>query len=307
MKNICFVVFAVAAISLSFLLLLSGCGVLPFASGNSGESPIPGINAENYPRIDASTANMPLLAQLYSELVGVTLEEAQTMVSVSGGTGAVWRNIMWEGGADLLIAYEAPEPVMRDIKEAGVDLEITPVGRDGLVFLVHKSNPIESLTTEQLRDIYTGTITDWSEVGGTPGAISPFQRNAESGSQTLFLKLLMDGTEPASPASELVPGSMGGLMEAVASFDGSGGAIGYSVYYYADLMYANPDLKLLSVDDVAPTTGSIKSGEYPLINDFYLVLRADSPEGSPARLIRDWLLTDKGAALMERANYVSVR
>ena len=312
------------AICLVLILALSGCGATPQGGApeppaptepptppgqeeqaGQGRTGIPGLNAENYPLVDGSTANMPLLAKLYSEICGVSVEEAESMVSVSGGTGAAWRSFLW-GGSDILIVYEAPDGIPEEFEEAGIQLEIDPIGRDGLVFLVNKANPVNDLAAGQLRDIYTGRITDWQDAGGAPGPITAFQRNPDSGSQTLFLKLLMDGIEPMKPPVELVPASMSGFIEAVAGFDGSGGAIGYSVFYYADLMYANPDLKILSVDGVAPSFDSISGGEYPLINDFYIVIRADAPSGSPERLLRDWLLTDEGAALLKEARYVPV-
>jgi phosphate transport system substrate-binding protein len=109
------------------------------------------------------------------------------------------------------------------------------------------------------------------------------------------------------PPVELVPGSMAGLIEAIAAFDGAGGAIGFSVFYYADLMYSNPDLKLLSVNGIAPSFDSIYHEEYPLVNDFFVVIRADAPQDSPERLLRDWFLTDEGTALLRSANYVPVR
>lgn len=292
----------------ALLLILAGCGASQAESGQAvpEAGALPGVDAGNYPRVDGSTANMPLMARLYSEICGVPLKDAEALISASGGTGQVWRNMLY-GGADLLLVYEAPEGVKEDIAREGLKLEISPLGRDGLVFIVNKSNPVDNLTAEQLRDIYTGKIIDWAEVGGSAGPISPFQRNEESGSQTLFLKLLMGGAEPMTPPVELVSGSMGGLIEAVAEYDGSGGAIGYSVYYYASLMYANPDLKLLSVDGAAPSAESIKSGKYPLINDFYAVIRADETQNSPARLLRDWLLTDKGSELLAKDNYIPVR
>lgn len=269
--------------------------------------PLAGVDAENYPRVDGSTANMPLMAQLYSVICGIPSEEAESFVTASGGTGAVWRSMMY-GSADLLLVYEAPEIVKRDMQEleTPLELEITPLGCDGLVFLVNKQNPVDSLTIDQLRGIYTGKITDWSEVGGDAGPIAPFQRNEESDSQTLFQKLLMGNTEPMQAPTELVPGSMGGLIEGIAAFDGAGGAIGYSVYYYANLMYASPDLKLLKVDGVGPSTESIGAKEYPLVNDFYVVIRADAEVGSPARLLRDWLLTDEGTQVLTAANYIPV-
>jgi len=326
-------VFAVL-ITLLFVFVLSGCGPgrdaaapadpvdpapeNPAVEQNQNETSdtdgqdrnitinIPGLNAENYPRVDGSTANLPFITKLYSGITGVSLEEAEAAVNISGGTGMVWRNLLWDG-ADILIVYEAPEGIMDEFANEGIKLEIEPIGRDGLVFLVNKANPVDNLTIEQLQGIYTGRITDWGEVGGSPGPISAFQRNQESGSQTLFLKLLMGGLTPMTPPTDLIPDSMAGLIEAVATFDGAGGAIGFSVFYYADLMYANPDLKLLSVDGIAPSFDSIFNETYPLINDFYVVIRADSPQGSPERLLRDWLLTDEAAALLKDARYVPVR
>ena len=268
---------------------------------------VPGLSAENFPRVDGSTANLPLLAKVYSEVCGVPMEEAETKVAVSGGTGAVWRNMMY-GGADLLLVYEAPENIKEEMaQDASLKLDITPLGRDGLVFLVNAANPVENLTREQLIDIYTGKITDWGQVGGTPGPIAAFQRNEESGSQTLFMKLLMEDRTPMDPPTQLRPAAMGALIDGVAQYDGSGGAIGYSVYYYAQLMYTNPDLKLLSVDGVQPTAETIGSGAYPLLNDFYVVIRSGEPEGSPARLLRDWLLSDTAAAAMKEEQYIPIQ
>ncbi|WP_101909024.1 PstS family phosphate ABC transporter substrate-binding protein [Marasmitruncus massiliensis] len=282
------------------------------ASSEDGDIPsgiaIPGISAENYPRVDGSTANMPLMAKLYSEVCGVPLDQAETLVQVSGGTGAVWRNMMYEG-ADLLLVYEAPENIKVEMEGMGLwdEFEVSSLGRDGLVFLVNAQNPVNNLTREQLIGIYTGGITDWSEAGGDSVPIAAFQRNLESGSQTLFLRLLMKDVEPIDPPSELRPAGMGALIDAVAEYDGSGGAIGFSVFYYANLMYENPNLKLLSVDNVEPSAESIENGSYPLVNDFYVVIRKNEPANSPARLLRDWLLTDEGRQLLIDENYVPIR
>jgi len=270
---------------------------------------IEGIGLDNYPSINGSTANHPLIARLYAELCDIPLEEAETLVELDiGSTGSIWQRFLNGYGPDLLIAYEPPEEVKAQFSEKLEQFEIDPLGRDGLVFLANANNPVESLTVEQLQQIYTAKLTDWSQVGGESGPIQPFQRNADSGSQTLFLKLLMtDGLTPMDPPTELVQETMGGLIDGVAAFDGEGSSLGYSVYYYANLMYANPDLKLLAVDGVEPTNESIQSGEYPLTNDFYIAIRSDEPQDSPARKVRDWLLSGEGRALMEEENYVWAR
>jgi phosphate transport system substrate-binding protein len=244
------------------------------------------------------------MARLYSEVCGITIEEAEGKIIASGGTGTVWNSIL-KDTADLLLVYEAPDSLHSAI--IGKELEIAPIGRDGLVFLVNKKNLVNNLTTGQLVDIYTGKKTNWKQVGGLSGPIAAFQRNEYSGSQTLFLKLLMKDIAPMEPLSGFVPGDMFDLVEGVATFDGAGAAIGYSVFYYASLMYANPDIKILSVDGVEPSNESIQNGSYPLTNDFYVVIRADEPNDSPARLLRDWLLTDEGSRLLTESGYVSVK
>lgn len=105
---------------------------------------------------------------------------------------------------------------------------------DGLAFLVNADNPVDSLTVEQIRKIYTGEITNWSQVGGDNLEIVPFQRNAEAGSQTAMVKLVMGDTPMMEAPAGYVRGEMGDLVEAVAAYDGSAAAIGYTVYYYAN-------------------------------------------------------------------------
>ena len=302
--------------------LLAGCQTQPASSAPASSEPVSsepvssepaalpvdGIDAGHYPRIDGSTANHPLITRVYSEICGIPREDAETLVDLDlGSTGSIWEKMIYTDTTDLLIVYEPPEEVKETYRQELAAFEIDPLGRDGLVFLANVANPVDNLTVQQLQEIYTGRITDWSEVGGEPGPIQPFQRNADSGSQTLFLKLLMDGLTPMDPPTELVQATMGGLIDAVATFDGEGGSLGYSVYYYAELMIGNPNLKLLSVDGIAPSGESIRDKSYPLTNDFYVVIRADEPQDSPVRALRDWLLSDEGRRILEEEGYVWAR
>lgn len=319
-------IYKAATLLLAAALLLAGCQApagQPAASQPDPTPPqsqtppaesypggaVPGLNAENIPDLDGSLATMPLLARVYAEVCGGDLENAEAQVNATfHNTAGSWQSIAHDTSrSQLLIVYEAPEEIKDIIADSRVALEVEPLGRDGLVFLVNKQNPVASLTRQQLIDIYTGKITDWSEVGGAAEAIVPFQRNATSGSQTLFLKLLMGDIPPMAPPTELVQETMGGLIDGVAAFDGSGQALGFSVYYYAELMIGNPQLKLLSVDGVAPGADTIADQTYPLTNDFYVVIRADEPQDSPARLLRDWLLTDAGRKILEDEDYVWAR
>ena len=291
---------AITAIFLMFSLL-AGCT----PSGNTNSSTNTMFTLDTYPRMDGSTANLPLMAQYLSTTCGIPLEEAEMLVSVST-TQSAWDNLAY-GNVDILIVYEASDDTIHRIQHEYGNFDITPIGRDGLVFLVNEDNPLNSLTQNQLVSIYTGEVTNWAEVGGEDLNIVAFQRVDGSGSQTMFLKLLMQGTEPMEAPTELTPGGMGGLIEMLSSFDGSAPAIGYSVYYYVSEMNQDPNLKLLQVDGVAPTNETLADGSYPLINDFYVVIRSDEPEGSPARMLRDWILSEEGMQELIDAGYVPVR
>ena len=267
---------------------------------------IDGYDSDNIPRLDGSLANEPLLMRMMEELTGADEETAEVYLADSfenGGTSTSWSKLLWDE-MDLIISYEAPDEVKEELGDEMEQLEVDPLGCDGLVFIVNVNNPIESLTVDQIRDIYTGKITNWSEVGGEDSEIKAFQRNSTSGSQTLLNKLVMKGEEPMEPEKELLVGTMGELIENVAAFDGEGSAIGFSVYYYADKMKSDPNLKMIQVEGVAPSNESIESKAYPLVNDFYIAIRKSEGKNSPARALRDFMLSEDGKKLLEEEGYV---
>ncbi len=253
------------------------------------------------------------MAQLKADVTGMDLLEAQTGITVST-TAYAWENFgLWsrsdsdDYGAQLLIVYEAPEYVKEELAEADAKLEQKAIGRDALVFTVNESNPVQSLTQQQLRDIYAGRITNWKEVGGADAPIVAFQRGVDSGSQTLFTKLLIDkgdGQLMTAP-TELAPADMGGLVDRIAEYNNSANAIGFSVYYYIDQMYSKPGLRLLAVDGVTPAMTPSPARATPLCNEFYAVIHGNAAPDSPQRKVYDWLSTDEGRRCIETAGYVA--
>ena len=230
------------------------------ASSVSELEPIGLFTVEDFPKLDGSTACIPLMAQMMADTTGIDLEVAQSGISVST-TAYAWENFGLypdeEYTARMLVVYEAPDYVKEELKEANAQLEQKPIGRDALVFIVNENNPVKSLTRQQLKDIYAGKITNWKEVGGEDLAIVPFQRGEDSGSQTLFRKLLIQGGELMDPPTELAPAAMGELVDSIAAYNNSANAIGFSVYYYIDQMYSQPGLRLLAVDGVTPSNDEL--------------------------------------------------
>lgn len=291
--------------------LLAGCSSPASSSAsseNSASSATPAepfLTPEEFPGVDGSTACIPLMAQIMADTTGADLTEAQSAISVST-TAYAWENMgVYDSDlAQLLIVYEAPDYVKDEIAQAGTQLEQKAIGRDALVFIVNEDNPVQSLTQDQLREIYAGHITNWKDVGGDDTPIVAFQRGEDSGSQTLFQNLLIGDGELMEAPTELAPASMGGLVDSIASYNNSANAIGFSVYYYIDQMYSQPGLRLLAVEDVTPSNDTIASQEYPLCNDFYAVIRASAAADSPERQVYDWLSTEDGVRCIEKAGYV---
>ena len=307
--------------------LLSACNTVP-ASSNSGAAPSqpdseapassaasevpaqPILSVDEFPITDGSTACIPLIAQIMADTTGLDLETARSAVATNT-TAQAWRNLGLYGNnygdsVKLIIAYEAPESVKEELKADGDPLEQKAIGRDALVFIVNEDNPVQALTRQQLQDIYAGKITNWKDVGGKDQAIVAFQRGEDSGSQTLFKKLLIQGGELMTPPSELAPAAMGELVDSIADYNNSANAIGFSVYYYIDQMYSKPGLRLLAVDGVTPSNDTLADDSYPLCNDFYAVIHSDAATDSPERRLYDWLDTDAGQDCIKKSGYVAV-
>lgn len=253
-----------------------------------------------YPRFDGSTANIPLAMSLIQFVTGCTEDEAEEKCKVS--TTDYSYEALDKGEADMLLVYEASKPTKEQYDPEN-RFDMRPIGLDALVFIVNKDNPVNSLTEEQVKGIYTGEITNWKEVGGLDQEIKAFQRPVLSGSQTLMLDLVMKGTEMASPEEVTVSVTMADVIRDIAAYDSSANAIGYSVFYYASYMYAQPNLKFITINGVEPTYETINSGEYPYINPFYAILPKQNVNAMAKKIV-DWLETAEGQTLVATCGYV---
>ena len=287
------------------LTLLAACGGQEggIASPDAQVSK-PSFTRDDLPRLDGSTSTVPLALAVCAEVLGESREEVQDLVRFNKTTTAYFN--LLEGNADLLIVGEANDEVMARKKELNFEWEKQPFATDAFVFVVNEDNPVDSITVEQARDIYSGKITNWKELGGEDRPITALQRNEGAGSQTLMEKLVMQGTPMVEAPTEYIVTTMGQLMEAVKSFDGSPGAIGYSVYYYAEEMKMAQGLKLLRLEGVEPNPDTIRSETYPLVNPKYIVIPAGEPKNAPNRVLFDWLLSEEGQTLIAKEGYVSV-
>jgi len=290
-------------------LLLFACTAEPEVSPPPSFEVKPGVNIfvftrENMPTLDGSTSTAPLAEAVCSVLLGESREQVSDLVQFSKTTTAYY-NLMW-GWADLLIVGEDNAEILEEKERMGFEWEREPFATDAFIFVVNEDNPVDSITIDEAKRIYTGEITNWSELGGADQQIVPFQRNSDAGSQNLMEKLVMKGTPMMEAPSDYVVTTMGHLMEVVKGYDGSPGAIGYTVYYYAEEMRMARGLKILAIEGIPPTPATIRSEEYPLLNPKYVVIPADAAADSPNRILFNWLLGEEGQRLVAHEGYVSI-
>lgn len=260
---------------------------------------------DNYPRMGGSLAVLPLGEAITAAALSISREETANYILFENSTTWNYEQLV-DGNFDILLAYEPSQEAIAYAQAQNFEWEITPIGRDALVFIANADNPVEGLTTQHITDIYTGQITNWSQVGGNDSEIIAYQRNRDSGSQTLFDLFFPLGDQLVEPPTDLIVDSMIGLLEAIADYDDSQDALGYTVYYYLTNMETDKlsRSKILAVDDVEANNETIAAGEYPYVNDFYVVIPAGLPDDDPARILYNWICSQQVKELGERENYV---
>ncbi|MDR0818565.1 MAG: substrate-binding domain-containing protein [Oscillospiraceae bacterium] len=294
----------------------------------SGDDRTPRYSREfgTYPRIDGSTVCVPLAVEFARQHLGMTDEQTYNFVSFhtthdayasliqknsdgyAGGynetdeSGDIYQQMDGTRQVDIIFAtYPSDE----ELNSAGyaVPLTIEPVCADAFVFITHKDNPVDSLTLEQVRKIYSGGITNWSEVGGLNAPIRAYQREQNSGSQSGMEQLVMNGTPMLPPETAVIISGMEGLVNTIAEYQNGPESIGYTYKFYIDTLYKNDNIKILKIDGFDASD----SEHYPLTVNYYGVIRANDGSDSVGRKFLDWVLSDEGQQCVEQAGYKRVK
>ena len=292
------------------ILVIIGCvvGYLTFTKeppkitegGNSEIDKTPIFTMESYPKIDGSTSTRPLAEAFKADFVGIDKEKTNIKHSK---THNAYVNLINKNADIILVTYPSEEE-LKLAKENNVELEIIPIVKEALVFFVNKDNQVNGLTTEQIRNIYSGQITNWKDVGGTDGEIKAYQRPPNSGSQSGMLSLVMKETKMKEPVKETISETMADIIDVISDYKNGPTAIGYSYYYYATSMYTSDTIKLLDIDGVSPSYDNIKNGLYNLQTAYYAVIRKDEPEDSNARKLLKAMMSERGQTVAKEAGYV---
>lgn len=205
---------------------------------------------------------------------------------------------------DMFFGARPSEAQIELAKEYDVELDITPIGKEAFVFFVEEDNPIENLTSEQIRAIYHGDITNWSELGGKNHEILAFQRPENSGSQTM-MQYFMDGVSLKEPQTYEVVDAMVGVIKKVAQYANENGAIGYSFRYFLEELNQEKGVKMISIDGVYPTLENIENRSYPLTTDVCVITRANESNPNVKKML-DFILSDDGQEIVRKTGYAGL-
>lgn len=196
------------------------------------------------------------------------------------------------GSADIGLASRA----LKDEEKAS-GLTETIVALDGIAVIVNADSKVENLTVEQIGKIFTGEITDWSEVGGDPGAISCIGRESGSGTRDGF-ESITDTKDACKLDQELT--STGGVIEAVA---GNPNAIGYASLSAVE---GKSTVKALTVNGVACTEATVLDGSYEIQRPFVLVTKEGVTLSAAAQAFFDFATSAAASDLIKNAGAVPV-
>lgn len=209
------------------------------------------------------------------------------------------------GDVDIFFG-SMPSPEQKQLAaDAGKELVYTPIGKEAFVFFVSEDNPVDGLSSEQVRDIYSGKISNWRKVGGRNLPILAFQRPKNSGSQTRMEYFMGDVPlkEPLRSEFEI---SMVGVVSSVAGYQNKKTAIGYSFRYYATQMVLPDDsghMKFLSLDGVYPSPENIADNSYPLTGQLYAVSLADNDNEYVGKLL-EFMTSEQGQQIVKETGYI---
>lgn len=192
-----------------------------------------------------------------------------------------------DGTVDIVFNAAPSAEQLAYAEEKGVELEFVPIGREAFVFIVNGENPVDSLTTGQIKGAFAGEYTNWKEFGGRNMPINPLKRLEGSGSQSTLLRFMGDREIKSNP--------MGFL----------GSPLGFSFRFYVEDVVRHGNVKMLAVDGVYPDSENISNGSYPLVSEFYAVYDKNNPNPAIGELI-DFILSEQGQKIVVDTGFARI-
>lgn len=208
---------------------------------------------------------------------------------------------------DVIFVAEPSAAQLADVRSQGEEFVLTPIASEAFVFFTNINNPVDSLTAKQIRQIYSGEITNWHKVGGPYKSILAYQRPENSGSQTIMQKKVMNGLTMMEPSATTYASGMGEIIKRVAQYKNARNSLGYSFMYYSSAMIKNNQIKYLAVDGVKPTAATVKDRTYPYTVPVYAVTLKSNNNQENIQGLLNWILSAEGQKLIEETGYIPLK
>jgi len=232
-----------------------------------------------------STAFQPFAEKLADQYM---TSHPGVMITVQGGGSSMGIQSALSGAAEIGMADLVALP------PEAASLKSLIVARDGIAVVVNPANKIANLTYDQVRDVFSGKIKNWKDVGGSDHAIAVISREAGSGTRSSFEKIL-GGIKLAEDA--LVQDSNGTIRETVANDQNAIGYVSHGLI--------NEKIKPVSVDGKDCTEAAIMKGEYRLVRPVFLVAKNDSTPACKAFL--EYVMSNEAQELIHNSGLIRAK
>jgi phosphate transport system substrate-binding protein len=239
-------------------------------------------------KIAGGTAHIPVMKEAAKRIMR---RYPDITITVAGGGSGVGIKQVGEGLVAIGNAGRKP----KDGEMAKYNLRIHKWAIDGVGVVVHPDNPVQSLSTQQLKDVYAGKINNWKDLGGPDHAVALYTRDEASGTRSVFWKKALEKSDISEKAL-FVP-SNGAMKTAVAN---DPYAIGY-----VSVGHMDDSVTPVALDGVAPTLETVKSGEYTVARGLYSNTLGE-PQGL-AKLFIDYLFSPEGQKIVAENGFIPVK
>ncbi len=233
---------------------------------------------------------VPQLSEVYTSLGN----DVKFEIAAEGSSSAF--KALLDGTAEIgMSSRSVKDKEVDKFTAKGQELKEHVAGVDMIAVIVNGANGVKSLTKDQVKNIFTGTITDWSEVGGTPGKISVFTRNETSGTYKTFQKLAMDKKDYGSKTQKQAGNTQ--IAEQVAK---NANGIGYVGLAYVEAEGVSP----VKVDSVSPEPANAEA--YPLSRNLYYYT-IGNPTGEAKKFL-DWATSaPEAGAVVKKVGFIPAK
>lgn len=290
MKNI--------VLNLSKAVGILAIGGLLVACSQKSDSQTEGSTSSSSITIKGSDTTLPISQKLAEQYM---LENSgETLIVTGGGSGVGISSLMAETTDIAQSSRKIKFDEVLKIEDAGKSIEEIVIAYDAMAIVVHPENKVSDLTRQQLEDIFTGKIQNWSELGGDDLKIIPYSRETSSGTYEFFKESVLNDKNYVNGIMSMP--ATGAIIQSV---NQTPGAIGY-----VGLAYLNDDVKAINVsydgeNFVQPSIENAKNNTYPVVRPLYFYHSADVNEN--VKKFIEYSLSPTGQKLIEEIGFITVK